>query len=169
MPILGIGLGAITSLLTSHRPCYSAGRCSLKSLPEIGDQKSGSRAEPTPTPTCALAEASSCSSSSTRACNRSTVACARPCSVTETLANFLCHPRQGSGRIDVATELGDDGVDAAFVVHPLGGERYNLSCFRWHFAKSPPSADYQTTRAVPIRVHTPACPDRSPNAPGTVR
>jgi hypothetical protein len=51
-----------------------------------------------------------------RACNCSTVACARPCSVTETLANFLCHPRQGSGRIDVATELGDDGSDPRLVV-----------------------------------------------------
>lgn len=36
--------------------------------------------------------------------------------VTETLANFLCHPRQGSGRIDVATELGDDGSDPRLVV-----------------------------------------------------
>ena len=31
-------------------------------------------------------------------------------------ANFLCHPRQGSGRIDVATELGDDGSDPRLVV-----------------------------------------------------
>jgi hypothetical protein len=82
----------------------------------MGDQKSGPLAEPTPTPTCALAEASSCSSSSTRACNYSTVARARPRSVTETLANFLCHPRQGSGRIDVTTELGDDGSDPRLVV-----------------------------------------------------
>ena len=142
MPILGIGLGAITSLLISHRPCYSAGRCSLKSLPEIGDQKSGSRAEPTPTPTCALAEASSCSSSSTRACNRSTVACARPCSVTETLANFLCHPRQGSGRIDVATELGDDGSDPrlAVAIHFLA-ERGDLNRIRRHLGAAPPFAD----------------------------
>ena len=41
---------------------------------------------------------------------------ARPRSVTETLANFLCHPRQGSGRIDVTTELGDDGSDPRLVV-----------------------------------------------------
>ena len=34
-----------------------------------------------------------------------------------------------SGRVDVATELGNDRVDAlpALAVHPLGGERYTLA------------------------------------------
>ena len=61
------------------------------------------------------------------------MACARPCSVTEKLANFLCHPRQGSGRIDRTIKFGDDGSDPRLAITiPFLAQRSGLSRVQQH-------------------------------------